>query len=213
MECLTKNRLLSEKRFFLNKSNTKWLSIGILPGHMDLNGRGFAVDIRISGDNGKFLSLGQPAAAGLESMISICQNIIMPGNTSEMENSTGLMVNAFPLNNGMCYNIMRNDEAICIGHSSIEGLVQMHEFLKSYVAKTKVEEVEEAFLEFLKHKDVDKMLENATQADIDLHINFADFVQVCMELNSDSSAECAADDDGQPPEKKMKKVQIRKTKN
>lgn len=210
IECLTKNRLLSEKRFFLNKSNTKWIAVGIKPGHLDLNGCGFAVDIRIAGDNGKFISLGNPAVAGLENLISICRNIINPGSGGEIENSMGLLVNAFPMNNAMCYNFSRNDESICVGHSSIEGLIEMHHFLMAYLKKINVDAVEKAFLDYLSTKDVEQMLEKATEADIELHINFADFVMVCSELKNVETGE-PDDENGEPAAKKSKRVQIKKT--
>lgn len=78
---------------------------------------------------------------------------------------------------------MRCNDTVCVGHSSIEGLVQMSPFLTSYLKELNVDEVEASFLAYLKHKDPQKLLENATAADIDLHINFADFVHVCSELN------------------------------
>lgn len=178
-----------------------------MPGYKKLNGVGFATDVRIVGDNGKCVSLGQPASAGLASMIAICRNIIMPGSVNDIENSTGIMINSFPMNNGMCYNVMRVDESICIGHSSIEGLVEMEHFLKSYINNIKIKDTEDAFLDFLKHKDVEKMLENPTLDDIDLHINFADFVQVCMELKGEEeeSNDVCGNEDQQPQTKKIRK--------
>lgn len=44
-----------------------------------------------------------------------------------------------------------------------------------------------SFLAYLKHKDPQKLLENATAADIDPHINFANFVHICSELNPENN--------------------------
>lgn len=148
-----------------------------------MNGTGFTTEIRIAGDNGKYVSLGQPAKDGLENLFAICRNIILPGSAGAVVNSTGIVVNCFPNNNTMCYNIMRNNECICLGHASIEGLVQMSHFLTAYLEKLNVAEIEASFLKFMKDKDIEKMLEKASTTDIDLQVNFADFVHVCMELD------------------------------
>lgn len=51
-EELVKNRLLNEHRFFANNSNSKWLSLGIVPATKILNdeARGFYMEAFLCGD-------------------------------------------------------------------------------------------------------------------------------------------------------------------
>lgn len=179
---VVKHRLLAEKRFFLNKSNTKWISIGILPGYEKLNGTGFVPEVRIGGDGGKMLSLGQPALVGLNSLISILRS-------SSNEQSTGIVINQFVMGNSICYKLMRNDQSVCIGYQSIEGLLEMEEFLKAYLNNLKVKEIEEYFLSFLEDEgDKTGEIVQSGENGIDLHTNFADFVQLCLEIKNSSTS-------------------------
>lgn len=67
-EQLIKNRILCERRFFINNSNSKWISIGISPSTplLDEASSGFIVDVYLGGEKGAPISLGGiEGAAGL----------------------------------------------------------------------------------------------------------------------------------------------------
>lgn len=208
-----KNRVLCEKRFFLNKSNTKWLSIGILPGYEPLIGTGFQLEIRIAGE-GKHVSLGQPACDGLDSLLGIFR-AITAGMPSPINQSTGITVNQFMMGNNICFNICRGVNTVCIGEQSIYGLLEMECFIKPYIKALPVKQVEDSFKLFLDGKEeINKIMERGTPGDIDVHVNFADFVQVCLEMKKPSSNEensaDSPDEELSPPPPKIKKTDNKK---
>lgn len=59
-EELVKNRLMGETRFYGNNSNTKWLSVGVVPATKILNdeARGFYMEAFLCGDKSAPLPLG-----------------------------------------------------------------------------------------------------------------------------------------------------------
>lgn len=65
-EIMTKNRLLGERRVYLNNSNSKWISIGTAVPANPLNDDTFHLEILLSGNDNKHLSLG-----GLSGIICI----------------------------------------------------------------------------------------------------------------------------------------------
>lgn len=71
-ESLTKNRILQEIRFYCNNSNTKWLSIGVVPASkiLDESAPGFYLDVQLGGEKCASLPLdGIKGLAGLFSTI------------------------------------------------------------------------------------------------------------------------------------------------
>lgn len=60
LDTITHGRLLLEKKFYLNQSNSKYITVGIKPATKFLNkdNTGFYVDVLISGKNIKPVSLG-----------------------------------------------------------------------------------------------------------------------------------------------------------
>lgn len=59
-EELVKNRMMGEVRFYGNNSNTKWLSIGVVPATKILNdaARGFYLEAYLCGDKNAPVPLG-----------------------------------------------------------------------------------------------------------------------------------------------------------
>lgn len=60
LEQLTKFRLLSERRIYINNSNSKWISIGLVPAskfHNDAN-EGFYTEACLCGDKSPAVPLG-----------------------------------------------------------------------------------------------------------------------------------------------------------
>lgn len=93
-EQLIKNRILCEKRFFLSNSNSKWISIGVIPttSILDETAPGFTMDVFLGGEKGT-ISLGgiEGAAALFKAFCSMPQftpmytqqQFVFNGNTFE----------------------------------------------------------------------------------------------------------------------------------
>lgn len=66
-EQLIKNRILCEKRFYLSNSNSKWLSIGVVPTTkiLDETAPGFTMDVFLGGEKGTISLGGIEGAAAL----------------------------------------------------------------------------------------------------------------------------------------------------
>lgn len=74
-ESLSKNRVMMEKRFFCNNSNSKYLTLGIVPASkiLDENAPGFYVEAFICGEKMSPLPLG--GVSGLASLFSTMRQI------------------------------------------------------------------------------------------------------------------------------------------
>lgn len=74
-EALAKGRVLNEKRFFLNNSNSKWLLIGVVPATKILNDEasGFYLETFLCGNNCAPLTLG--GIAGLYTLMDTVREI------------------------------------------------------------------------------------------------------------------------------------------
>lgn len=59
-EKLTKNRILCERRFYINNSNSKWLLMGVIPATniLDETAEGFYVEVLLCGDKHAPIPLG-----------------------------------------------------------------------------------------------------------------------------------------------------------
>lgn len=96
-ETLCKNRILSEKRIYCNNSNSKYLSIGIVPASKILNENacGFYVEAYIGGEKTSPLPLG--SIAGLASLFSTIKQIpqfnrVSGGVASNIEADTNIII-------------------------------------------------------------------------------------------------------------------------
>lgn len=71
-ESLSRKRLLCEQRFFLNNSNSKWLTMGIIPSTkiLDKEAPGFHFEAILCGENKPSLPLG-----GIEGLASLFATI------------------------------------------------------------------------------------------------------------------------------------------
>lgn len=74
-DALVKNRVIGEKRFFLNNSNTKYIQIGIVPATKFLNPEapGFYMEAYLCGDKSAPLPLG--GAKGLATLFNTIRDI------------------------------------------------------------------------------------------------------------------------------------------
>lgn len=191
MGTLLKNRILNEERFFLNKSNTKWISIGILPGYQPLNGQKFSVEIKIGGDNGD-VSLNEN---GLKSVISMFKSISyfakFSASDEAFEMERGILLSEFQMGASPCYKIINQlkNTSVCIGMKSVEELLEMEEVLWAYIKTIDVKGTEQKFLSIIDFIAVDgmgafyqKCIKNPDPFEMKMLINFNDFVVTCMEL-------------------------------
>lgn len=72
-DILVKNKILQEKRFFVNNSASKWLSMGVLPKAIIFGNKGFEFEIFLCGEKSSPLPLG--GLAGLMSLFSTIRRI------------------------------------------------------------------------------------------------------------------------------------------
>lgn len=69
-DSLTKNRMLMEKRYFLNNSNTKWVSVGIKPASKMLSTTACGFYVNVSIDGAKMAPM---CVGGLEDFMGLCR--------------------------------------------------------------------------------------------------------------------------------------------
>ena len=212
MGALLKNRMLNEERFFLNKSNTKWISVGILPGYHSLNGQKFSVEIKIGGDTGS-VSLNEN---GLKSVISMLKSIsyFAKFSTSDepFEMERGILISEFQMGASPCYKIINQlkNTSVCIGMKSVEELLEMEELLWVYIKTIDVKAAEKKFLDIIDFIAVDgmaafyqKCMENPDPFEMKMLINFNDFVVTCMELKKFHSVSPAEGEPSKPPQQEI----------
>lgn len=74
-EGLTKNRVVAEQRFFCNNSNSKWLTMGVIPATKLLgdDAPGFYFETFLGGDKNVSLPLG--GISGLNALFSVIREI------------------------------------------------------------------------------------------------------------------------------------------
>lgn len=74
-EKLIKKRILCEKRFYCNNSNSKWISVGIVPATklLDESAVGFYLEVSLGGESCEAMPLG--GAEGAASLFSTIRQI------------------------------------------------------------------------------------------------------------------------------------------
>lgn len=197
MNIILKNRLLCEHRFFLNKSNTKWLSTGIVPGYAHLNGKNFEIGFRI-GDDGSVVPF---AMDELKSLLKIFKSIgyftKYATNAEEFELTKGILISEFQMGGSPCYKIVKQKEnkSISIGMNSVEELLQMENIIFAYAEKINVKSAEQKFftaLEIITAENFELFLNEVVEepdiVKMDLLLNFNEFVIMCGELKKANSA-------------------------
>lgn len=95
-ESLTKNRMLKEERFYINNSNTKYLTMGLVPASkiLDENARGFYFEAYLCGEKNAPLPLGglQGMAALFETIREIPEFSKVPRCPSGIERSNNILI-------------------------------------------------------------------------------------------------------------------------
>lgn len=192
MTALLKNRVLNEQRYYLNKSNSKWLSIGIAPGYTELNNKQFSVEIKLGGEVGS-VSL---TTNGLKTVLALFKGIsyfAKFGPADNVEFERGILMNEFQMGGSPCYKIINQltNTSVCMGLKSVEELLEMEEMVWGIINNLNVTAVEEQFLAILDEmaENPDKFLKTVTekpgQLEGQLLINFHDFIMTCMELKKE----------------------------
>lgn len=189
MDALLKKRLLNEQRYFLNKTNSKWISVGVKPGYRDLNNTEFRTEITIAGESGG-VSL---TVNGLKSVINLFKGITYfsrfgPPNNIELER--GVLMSEFQMGGTPCYKILNQatNTSVCIGLTSVEELLEMEQLLFSIINEIDTKALETEFLMILDRMSKNwndfykKSLKKTSKLAGQLLLNFYDFVMVCVEL-------------------------------
>lgn len=193
MGALLKNRVLNEVRFFLNKSNSKWISVGIVPGYHDLNNTGFSVEIKIGGETGSV----PLTVNGLKSVISLFKGISYFSKfgpaSSDIVLERGILLTEFQMGGSPCYKVINQstNASVCIGLKSVEELLENEEILWGMINNIDVKAVETEFLAILEKmsKNWDDFFKKAAKKpghlEGQLLLNFSDFIMTCIELRRD----------------------------
>lgn len=195
MASLLKNRVINEERFFLNKSNSKWVSVGVLPGYGPLNGQSFTIEIKISGDTGG-VSLN---VNGLKSILKMLKSISyfskypIIEDTAEMER--GILISEIQIGSSPCYKIINQvkNTSVCIGMNSVEDLMEMEEALWAYINSVDIKCIENEFLCMVERAVSDSdalyknVLEKNRRVEYQLMLNFHDFVTTCVEIAKENT--------------------------
>lgn len=199
MPVLLKNRLLNEETFFLNKSNSKWITIGIVPAYPDLNGKNFSIGIKIGGDNGS-LSLNEN---GLNTVLNLFKSIKYfekYGSPASIEYERGILISSFPMKGAPCYKIMNqlDNSSICLAMSGVEELMEMEEYLFEIIERIDVAGIEREFENILDKiiLDWNDFHENDKSGRLQsqLLINFNDFLMTCVEIRKEAMEREGAND-------------------
>lgn len=142
LDTITKGRLLMEKRYFLNNSNSKFISIGIKPATKLLENSGFYVETGIGGDKMKFMSLG-----GLDGFLNLCKSLRTfeelkftyphcAGNYKEMENSYPLNISKKMWGGSVCFSIDNIVGEHCIiAQNSCSEMLKMERLIVAAIKK------------------------------------------------------------------------------
>lgn len=194
-----------EKRYFLNQSNTKWISIGIKPLSLDA----FYADVMLHGEKMKPLCLG-----GIDGFLNLCQilrnfdefKFAYPGTAGNYEEIGGkqLAINITKKNFGanICFQIENiNGECCYIAMSSIMEMLKIESLLiaamKNYNGM--VSDVATKFNSLIckSSSDLSAVLIDVEKSGdlltIEIIANFNDFFKMCVEGNKNGnliSASC-----------------------
>lgn len=210
-----KNRLLMEKRFHLNKSNTKWISVGFIPGFPHLDGREkMTMDIVFYGDKNTSVACG-----GIDGFKSIffsffsqlflillgCIQLIVFLLT--LRPSLDIRSQQLSFGSGPIFKNMNHftQKSICMGIKSVEELLRISRYilLWSEYAQTKVSEYQDEFTDLLSYvgkngvqNASDKIVAQTYDSEIvlDLLNNFEEYFLACVNINNQLEQQKSAAD-------------------
>lgn len=212
--------MLLEKRFFLNGSNTKWISIGITPASKILaaEASGFHIDIFMSGAKMAPMSL-----CGIDGLMTLCQSLraldefkyAYPGTAmkyEEIEKEVPMTIGKKYFGGSLCYHFESANGSAFIAMTSVMELLK-HESLLNGAAKyleALVPDIERKFNDFVTKASSD-LAAAITDADksgdlllIEVVTNFGDLYKFCVEqIIRNNELNLAA---AKPPNKRVYKA-------
>lgn len=189
-----------EKRYFLNKSNSKWISIGVKPATKIVvsDSVGFFVEILIDGKNTIPFVVG-----GTDGLLSLCKALrkhdhlkfAHPGSASEYsdllaEVPFNIMVK--PINGSILFGIENtNGESVQLMMTSLFELLKVEKYVVT-VAKLMrevAEEAEQKFNDFIR-KTTSSSIDEAIGNDlmlIEIFANFNELYTMCINVSAPPS--------------------------
>lgn len=191
MPVLLKNRLLNEETFFLNKSNSKWITIGIVPSYHGLNEQKFSIGIKIGGENGS-VSLTENGLSTVMNLFKSIKYFEKYGSPASIEYERGILISSFQMKGTPCYKIVNqlDNSSICLAISGVEELMEMEEYLFEIIERIDVVGIEIEFENILDKiiMDWDDFYENDKSGKLQsqLLINFNDFLMTCVEIRKEA---------------------------
>lgn len=198
LDSITHSRLLLEKNFYLNASNSKYLTIGIKPAtklHSKAN-VGFYVEIHISGKNMKPMSLG-----GLDGFMNLCQSLRnfeelkftypqAAANYDDIETPFPINISKKPYNGMLCFHIetMQGGYA-ALAQNSCSELLKYENLIVVCIKKLQaiVPGMETKFHDLVQKCAIDyattiKEFEKSEDTfAIDIFMNFNELLRVCID--------------------------------
>lgn len=187
-----------EKNFYLNNSNSKYVTIGIKPAtklHNKSN-IGFYVDVNIGGKTMKPMSLG-----GIDGFLNLCQSLRsfeelkftypqFASNYEEIETQFPLNISKKPYNGMVCFHIeSMNGGYAAIAQNSCAELLKFESLILSSVKKLQsiVSGMEGKFNEFVQKCSTDyagtiKATEKSMDTlGADIFTNFNELLRICID--------------------------------
>lgn len=105
-EILVKNKILQEKRFFVNNSASKWISVGLLPKAVIFGAKGFQLEIFLCGEKSSPLPLsGLPGLLSLFSTIRripAFSQVAVPDTRVEIQPSDNITISTVDFADDVC---------------------------------------------------------------------------------------------------------------
>lgn len=143
-EDVTHHRMLMKKKYYINNSNTKWLTVGIKPASKFLgpDAAGFYVDTMIGGGKMKPVSLG-----GIDGFINLCKTLrenfdefkyaysSSSNNYANMSSLPPINIIKAPIGGNLCFQIELPTGTAFIAMSSVMEILK-NEKLFSAAAKS-----------------------------------------------------------------------------
>lgn len=198
LESVTRDRLIMEKRFYLNASNTKYVKIGFKPATKLFNKEftGFFVEVAIDGKNMRPMALG-----GIDGFMNICKSLrsfdelkyTYPGSSEDytkMKNAVPINISKKYMSGSLCFCIETQlGDSCMIAQNSCTELLKYECLIAASIKKmvAMVGDVEKQFNDLVAKSSSDfseLLAESAKSGDlmkIEIITNFNDLFKICVD--------------------------------
>lgn len=203
----TKQRLLMEKRFYLNASNSKYVTVGVSPSPKLLNMEGFHVVVTIGGSKMKPMTL-----AGLDGFLTLCRSLrsmdelkyVYPntaGDYSQIAVEFPISISSRPYFGRPCFFIETvMQESSIMAQSTCQDLLKIERLIIAACNKLQslVETAEKEFNALITKSAVDlpKAMSDVIKSEdlmlIEIITNFNDLFKMCIDAVTAGSANTPA---------------------